>query len=104
MFENGFHIFELLQWIEDKMTDVYVVNLKTGEVGKCETEPTYSNIYHANSYKDGEDLVVGLWPTPYINMRTYLELVKQLNPPKVSKGISTTADQEFTRYRINTGC
>ena len=56
----------------------------------------------ANAYEDGDDLVVDLCPTPYVNMRTYLELDKQLNPPKVSKGISTTADQEFTRYRINT--
>ena len=50
-----------------------------------------------NAYEDGDDLVVDICPTPYINLRTYLELEKQLNPPKVSKGISTTADQEFTR-------
>jgi len=101
MFETGFHVFELLQWLDNEMTEVYVVNLKTGEVRQFETEPTYS-AHHANAYEDGDDLVVDLCPTPYINLRTYLELEKQLNPPKVSKGISTTADQEFTRYRINT--
>ena len=54
---------------------VLVVNLKTGEVGQFEMEPTYS-AHPANAYEDGDDLVVDLCPTPYINLRTYLELEK----------------------------
>jgi len=99
IFEAAFHIFELLEWMEGEQTDVYVMDLRTGEVQEFETEPTYS-AHHANAYEDGEELVVDLCPTPYINMRDYLSLENQLNPPELSRGVATTAGQEFTRYRI----
>ena len=51
MFEAGFHVFELLTWLEDEPTDVFVVNLKTGEVTTMETKPTYS-AHHANAYEE----------------------------------------------------
>ena len=45
--------------------------------------------------------MVDLCPTPYINMRDYLTLKNQLNPPEISRGMSSNDGQEFTRYRIN---
>ena len=32
IFGNKFHVFELLRWLDNEMTEVFVVNLKTGEV------------------------------------------------------------------------
>ena len=100
IWEANFHAFELLTWLEEENTDVYVVDLRTGQVSEYETEPTYS-AHHANAFEEGDELVVDLCPTPYINLKTYLDLENQLNPPEILRGISTTADQEFSRYRIN---
>ena len=62
MFESGFHVFELLTWLEDEPTDVFVVNLKTGTTKKFETKPTYS-AHHANAYENGkEELIVDISP------------------------------------------
>jgi carotenoid cleavage dioxygenase-like enzyme len=100
MWGANFHVFELLQWLEDERTEIFVVDLRTGEVRKYQTDPTYS-AHHANAYEDGDELVVDLCPTHYEALRTYLDLENQLNPPAISKG-STTASQHFSRYRINT--
>jgi len=100
LFEANFHVFELLTELEGQQTDIYVVDLKTGEVREYETAATFS-AHHANAFEDGDEIVVDLCPTPYINMRDYLTLENQLNPPEISRGVSTNAGQEFTRYRIN---
>jgi len=101
MFESGFHVFELLTWIEDEPTDVFVVNLKTGNVTQFETQPFYS-AHHANAYENGEnELILDISPTPYVNLRDYLALKNQLNPPEESTGVFTTDDEEFTRYTID---
>ena len=101
MFESGFHVFELLTWLEDEPTDVFVVNLKTGHTKQFETKPTYS-AHHANAYEnEKEELIVDISPTPYVNLRDYLALKNQLNPPEESTGVFTTDDEEFTRYTID---
>ena len=101
MFESGFHVFELLTWLDDEPTDVFVVNLKTGNVTQYEAKPTYS-AHHANAYENGNDeLIVDISPTPYVNLRDYLALTNQLNPPKESTGVFTTDEEEFTRYTID---
>eukprot|EP00092_Neocalanus_flemingeri_P065782 GFUD01080056.1.p1 GENE.GFUD01080056.1~~GFUD01080056.1.p1 ORF type:complete len:543 (+),score=150.85 GFUD01080056.1:194-1822(+) len=101
MFETGFHVFDLLTWLENEQTDVFVVNLKTGNVTQFETKPTYS-AHHANAYENGEnELIVDISPTPYINLRDYLALENQLNPPEVSTGVFTTDEEEFERYTID---
>jgi len=102
MFETGFHVFELLTWLDNEDTEVFVVNLKTGKVTEMMTNPTYS-AHHANAYENGEnELIVDINPTPYSNLRDYLSLENMLNPPKVSKGLSTNGEAEqFTRYTIN---
>jgi len=101
MFESGFHVFELLTWLDNEQTEVYVVNLKTGDVTEFKTKPTYS-AHHANAYENEEGhLIIDISPTPYINLRDYLSLKNQLNPPEVSKGVFTTDTEEFTRYTID---
>ena len=103
----GFHVFELLTWLEDEPTDVFVVNLKTGHTKQFETKPTYS-AHHANAYEnEKEELIVDISPTPYVNLRDYLALKNQLNPPEESTGVFTTDDEctsEVSRiHKIITG-
>jgi len=102
MFQTGFHVFELLAWLEDELTEVFVVNLKTGEVTDMFTDPTYS-AHHANAYETDDDkLIVDIAPTPYENLRDYLSLENMLNPPEVSKYRSTSGEgQELTRYALD---
>jgi len=101
MFETGFHVFELLTWLENEPTDVFVVNLKTGKVTQFDTKPTYS-AHHANAYEDGDGkLIVDISPTPYVNLRDYLALDNMLNPPEELTGVFTTDEEEFTRYNID---
>ena len=47
---NNFHIMEALKWDSEAKTDIYIINLKTGEVTTMETEPIYS-LHHANAYQ-----------------------------------------------------
>jgi len=104
MFQEGFHVFELLKWLDNEQTDVYVVNLKTGEVKQFETDPTYA-VHHANAYEnDKNEIVIDLSPSSYKNLRDYLALENMLNPPEVSnaKGTATMEDdEEFLRYTID---
>ena len=102
MFESGFHVFELLTWLDDELTEVFVVNLKTGEVTDMVTDPTYS-AHHANAYENSKkELIVDITPTPYNNLRDYLSLENMLNPPEVSKDVSTSGEgQALTRYVLN---
>jgi len=102
MFETGFHVFELLTWLDNEMTDVYVVNLKTGDVKEFVTAPTYS-AHHVNAHETSQnEIIIDICPTPYINLRDYLSLNTMLNPPKVSQNMSTNGEEaEFIRYNIN---
>ena len=43
-------MFELIQWLEGEMTDVFIVDLKTGNVTQLETDPIYS-VHHVNAYR-----------------------------------------------------
>ena len=102
IFKTGFHVFELLTWLDDELTEVFVVNLKTGEVTYMVTDPTYS-AHHANAYEtDDNKLIVDIAPTPYNNLRDYLSIENMLNPPEVSKDVSTSGEgQALTRYVLN---
>jgi carotenoid cleavage dioxygenase-like enzyme len=59
----------VLEWVEDEMTEIFVVDLRTGKVGRIvsmlsnsdqvreyQTEPTYS-AHHANAYEDGDEVL-----------------------------------------------
>ena len=48
---SNFHVFELLEWLDDEKTDIFVVDLKTGNVTTMQTDPFYS-AHHVNAYQD----------------------------------------------------
>jgi len=100
--DSNFHVFEMFNGgNQTDATDIYVVNLKSGQVkGPFQTEYAYS-AHHANAYEANDSkLMVDLVPTPFQNLRDYLLLKNMLNPPK-EYTTSTTGDLELTRYVIN---
>ena len=101
--ESKFHVFELFEG-ENKTdtTDIFVVNLKNGDVKGPFTSPWIFSAHHINAYeKSDSEIVLDLSPTPFENMREYLKLENMLNPPKEINSVSTTGDSEITRYMID---
>jgi len=97
----NFHVFELLDWLEGQPTDIYVMDLKTGNTTQLQTGPIYS-VHHVNAYQTSEkEIILDLCPTPFHNLRDYLKLETMMNPPTVSEWVSTNKDSEFTRFKIN---
>ena len=83
-------------------TDIFVVNLKNGDVQGPFASPWSYSAHHINAYESSEsEIVLDLCPTPFENMREYLKLENMLNPPKEVNDVSTTGDSEITRYIIN---
>jgi len=102
IFTADFHVFELLTWLENEPTEVYVVNLKTGEITEFETASMFS-VHHANAYENGQnEIIIDICHSPYKNMKDYFTLQNILNPPEVVEDKSSTKEQtEFKRYTIN---
>ena len=85
-------------------TDVFVVNLKSGDVKGPFPSPWVYSAHHINAYeKSDSEIVLDMCPTPFENMREYLKLDNMLNPPEELNDIdiSTTGGSEITRYDIN---
>jgi len=101
---NSFHIMECIKVLEDEQTDVYVVNLKTGEV-KETTDNVLFSMHHINAYEseDGKEIMLDLSPTDEMGIRDYPKLSNMMNPPDISNGdnTSTCGNEEVTRYHIN---
>ena len=85
-------------------TDIFVVNLKTGDVKGPFYAPYVYSAHHINAYEDNDqEIILDLAPTPFENFREYLRLDNMMNPPEtLDDATSTTDDLEITRYTINT--
>merc|ERR1712126_283194 len=103
--ESKFHVFELFDGSnKTDTTDIFVVNLKSGDVKGPFPSPWVYSAHHINAYENSEqEIVLDLCPTPFENMREYLKLDNMLNPPKELNDIdiSTTGGSEITRYNIH---
>ena len=101
---NSFHLMECIKVLENEQTDVYVVNLKTGEV-KETTDDVLFSMHHINAYEseDGKEILLDLSPTNEVGIRDYPKLSNMMNPPDVSNydNTSTCGEEEITRYSIN---
>ena len=101
---NSFHLMECIKVLENEQTDVYVVNLKTGEV-KETTDDVLFSMHHINAYEseDGTEILLDLSPTNEVGIRDYPKLSNMMNPPDVSNysNTSTCGEEEITRYSIN---
>jgi len=104
--KSNFHVFELFDGSNrTDTTDIFVVNLKNGEVkGPFPTPYTFST-HHVNAYEENtNEIILDMCPTPFENMREYLKLENMINPPEKideTSESSTTGDSEAMRYTIN---
>ena len=103
--ESNFHVFELFDGSnKTDTTDVFVVNLKSGDVKGPFPSPWIYSAHHVNAYEETEDrIILDLCPTPFENMREYLKLDNMLHPPEQlsEDDITTTGGLEVTRYVID---
>ena len=103
--ESNFHVFELFDGSnKTDTTDIFVVNLKNGDVkGPIPSAWTYA-AHHINAYENSDsEIILDLTPTPFDNMKDYLKLENMLNPPAdgtKEAEISTAGNLEVTRYKI----
>jgi len=104
LMKNHFHGAECMEVLENEQADVFVINLKTGEVKEMTGDVLFS-LHQINAYEtnDGEEIVLDLSPTDELGLKEYPILEKMLNPPEHSdsEDTSTTGIHEVTRYRIN---
>ena len=104
--ESNFHVFELFDGNnKTDTTDIFVVNLKNGEVKGPFSSPWIFSTHHVNAYENSAtEIILDLAPTPFENMREYLKLDNMMNPPASGTKeaeISTTDDLEVLRYNID---
>jgi len=103
LLSNRFHIFECIEE-NDEQTDVYIVNLKTGEVKEMSGDILFS-MHHINAYetKDGKQILLDLSPTNELSIKTYPLLENMLNPSENSTSwdTSTCGAHEVTRYTFD---
>ena len=103
--ESNFHAFELFQNNVTDTTDTFVIHRTTGDVqGPFRSAWTYA-AHHMNAYESSDsEIILDLTPTPFDNLRTYLDLENMMNPPEDGSPeaeLSTTHGQEIVRYKID---
>ena len=94
---NHFHVTDCIQVLEEQ-TDVFVVNLKTGEVTEMQADIVFS-LHHVNAYEKDDEIIIDLAPSAEFALRDYTSLENMLNPPEEEQGIN--ASEELTRVTIN---
>jgi len=94
----NFHIFETITRNATGTADIYLINLKTGEVTSRSTEYVYS-LHHANAYEEHNEVIVDLVTNKFEALRDYMKLKDMLNPP-VARNLSVVTGQDLLRFRI----
>ena len=101
---HAFHLLECTEVLDNELTDVFIVNLKTGDVKEISAEVLFS-VHHINAYEtnDGKEIILDLSPTDDNGMKEYPLLDRMLNPPEnsTSDETSTCGKDQVTRYTIN---
>lgn len=103
-FSSGFHIMETLgQFPNDKLTDIYTVHLKTGEVTEFPNNPDIRFAIHtANAYEmDEQRIRIDLVTNNYANLRDFARLDKMLNPPPYTNDSSN--DEVLMHHILHLG-
>jgi len=98
---NGFHALECMIYLEDEPTDIFVVNLKTGEVQEIQADVHFFQ-HHVNAYEveGGREIILDLSPADPYGLREYVKFENMLNPPEVSNGTTPSGGAELTRLHI----
>jgi len=94
----NFHLMEGLTHDVTGTTDIYLINLKTGEVTSRSTHYIYS-LHHANAYEAKDEIIVDLVSNRFEAMRDYMKLKDMLNPPAV-RNFSESNSEDLYRFHI----
>jgi carotenoid cleavage dioxygenase-like enzyme len=104
MIEKNFHVLECLKYLEDEYTDVFFVNLKTGDVQEIQVD-AYFFQHHINAYEinDGREVIVDLSPSDPWGLAEYVKMENMMNPPEFSNGSNAdgVGEAEITRYHFH---
>jgi len=97
--EKNFHVFEAFKWSnETENTDIYVVDLNSGDVKGPFTTPWVYSAHHINAYEDSEEeIVLDLVPAGFFFKAFRLE--EMLQPPMLE--VETGEAMRALRYTIN---
>merc|ERR1712168_762207 len=99
IFSSNFHLMDTVKYSPELMTDVYVVNIHTGDTKHLETEPFYS-LHHSNAYQTGDEIIIDLCENDPAAIGDYLRFDKLQNPP-AEANYTHNPLMEFSRYTIN---
>jgi len=95
MMKGGGHPLQALTWNEGEPTDIYVVNLRNGNIDvETSTMPLFS-AHHVNAYENGRELVVDLCQTDPDGLGHYMEL-KKMHAAQQGIGKATSKLRRFT--------
>ena len=64
---NHFHVTDCIEVLEEQ-TDVFIVNLKTGEVQEMQGDIVFS-LHHVNAYEKGDEIIIDLSPSAKFALR-----------------------------------
>ena len=65
---HNFHSTECLTVLENELSDIFIVNLKTGKVIEMQGEILFS-LHHINAYEKGEEIIIDLTTANEFTMR-----------------------------------
>ena len=68
MMGNHFHVTVCIEALENEPSDVFIVNLKTGEVHEMQGDIVFS-LHHINAFENGDEIIVDLAPTQEFALR-----------------------------------
>ena len=68
MMGHSFHITSCIEVLENEQSDVFIVNLKTGEVNEMQGDILFS-LHHINAYENGDEIIVDLATTQEFALR-----------------------------------
>jgi len=90
------HAFAALKWLEGEMTDVIVVDIKSGEIKLKSKTRAFFSAHHVNAYQDGTNLVVDLCEGNRDGLATYMDIESMRKASNSSSPNGTSRLRRFT--------
>jgi carotenoid cleavage dioxygenase-like enzyme len=96
---QNFHLMEAIKWETEDVTDIYIVDLHSGEVRTMETEFVYS-LHHTNAYQFEDYIVIDMCLSDPSALRDTMKVEYLFNPPAETNW-TLNPMMEFSRYTLN---
>jgi len=99
LWRENFHIFETFTNNPQGTADIYLINLKNGEVTTRSTSYVYS-LHHANAYEKHGEVVVDLVTNRFDSFEGHLRASKDMLNPPVAQNLSESSGADLYRFHI----